>query len=302
MPQTYAFVTIGHAADFGLLELQARSMALYCPPALVHEILIVENFDAQTAIYWRPALLKAYGPLAHLVWFVDQATLAPMEARHGGWWRQQVLKLAVARVVTAERYLVLDCKNHLFRPLEASFLETPAGQPKLNGYGFEKHSLRDALIRTLGYFAIDAAPFISHFTRTSTPFLMLTAVALEVVAYVEQREKRPFAEAFLDLRLTEFFLYSAYLQSKGRLQSTYSMTQPFCAQIWEFSAIEAGVREALGRAAEIKGGPFIAVHPRALKAMGEPARRLVAEFWHAAGLFPSVADAATAQLSTRSRV
>jgi hypothetical protein len=295
----YAFITVAHAADFGLLALQARSMACFCPLDLVHEILIVENFDAGAAMDWRGELLAAYGPLAPVVWFVDAATIAPMEARHGGWWRQQVLKLTAARVVTAERYLVLDAKNHLFRPLTRDFLETPAGQPRLNGYGFEKHSLKDALIRTLGYFSIDATPFIAHFTRTSTPFLMLTAVALEIVAYVEAREHRPFAEAFLDRRLTEFFLYAAYLQSRGLLASTYSMSQPFCAQIWEYSATEAGVREALGRAAEPKGGPFLAVHPRALHVMGEPARGLLAAFWQAAGLFATIQEAATAQLTTR---
>jgi len=297
----YAFVTIAHAVDFGLLELQARSMAKYCPRHLVHEILIVENFDPGAAVDWRYPLLHAYGRLAGMVRFIDPLTIAPPMEQHGGWWRQQVLKIAVAKVVTAERYLVLDAKNHLFRPLDVGFLEGPDGRPKLNGYGFEKHSLKDALIRTLGYFDIEAAPFIAHFTRTSTPYLMLPEVCREIIAYVEKRDGKPFAEIFFDKRLTEFFLYAGYLQSQGRLQSTYDMSQPYCAQIWGFSASEDGVREALGRAAQAGAGPFLAVHRDALKLMARPARRLLAEFWCASGLFASLADAVRSVETMRER-
>lgn len=284
----YTFLTVAHAADRGLLTLQARSMALYCPLDLVHEILIVENFDAGAEAHWRHRLLEAYGPLAKRVQFVASADVCAIAPRHGGWWRQQVLKLCAARVIASPRYLVLDAKNHLFRPLTRDFLETHDGRPKLNGYGFENHSLKDALIRTLTYLEVDPAPFVPHFTRTSTPFLMLTDVSRKLVAYVEERERKPFAEAFLELRLTEFFLYSGYLERCGLLSASYEMSQPFCAQIWGHSASLDGVREALGKASEPKGGPFLAVHRLALEAMEMPARRTLGAFWAKAGLFPLV--------------
>ena len=284
----HSFVTIAHATDFGLLRLQARSMALYCPAKLAGEILIVENFDPGKEMDWRPALLDAYGPLAPAVRFLPAAAVSPVRATHAGWWKQQVLKLAVASVVTCDAYLVLDAKNHLFKPLTLDFLRASDGRPRLNGYGFEHHSLKDALIRTLAYLGVDATPFISHFTRTSTPFLMLRSVAREIVWFVAAREGKPFAEAFLERRLTEFFLYAGYLQMQGKLQSTYDMGQPYCAQIWGFSANEAGCREAIGKASEPKAGPFLAVHRAALEGMDDAARRIVAAFWLATGLFETV--------------
>lgn len=284
----YTFVTVAHATDRGLLTLQARSMALYCPPDLVHEILIIENFDPGAAVDWRPSLAAEYGKLAERLRFVDGDAVCQIEGHHAGWWKQQVLKLAAVRAVTSPRYLVLDAKNHLFRPLDLAFLQAEDGRPKLNGYGFEHHSLKDALIRTLAYFGVDAAPFIPHFTRTSTPYLMLSEVCRDLIRYVEQREGGPFAEAFLARRLTEFFAYAGYLQAQGRLQSTYAMTQPYCAQIWGFSSGLHGVRDALSKAADPKGGPFLAVHRLALLEMEMPARRLLAAFWQAAGLFPSI--------------
>lgn len=264
-------------------------MALYCPARLVDEVLIIENFDAGAAVDWRAGLLSDYGVLADRVRFIAADAVVAIDARHGGWWRQQLLKICAAKVITASRYLVLDAKNHLFRPLELTFLEAQDGRPKLNGYGFERHSLRDALIRTLAYLGVDATPFIPHFTRTSTPYLMLREVSCDIIKYVEAREGAAFAEVFLSRRLTEFFLYAGFLQSQGRLQSTYAMTQPFCAQIWGFSSGLEGVREALAKAREAKGGPFLAVHRLALAEMELPARSLLAAFWQEAGLFPTVA-------------
>jgi hypothetical protein len=284
----YTILTVAHAIDRGLLSLQARSMALYCPLDLVHEVLIIENFDEGEEADWRPGLVVDYGPLASRVRFVPAGEVSHINARHQGWWKQQVLKIAAAEVISSPRYLVLDAKNHLFRPLDRGFLENRQGKPLLNGYGFEKHSLRDALIRTLTYLNVDPAPFIPRFTRTSTPFLMLTDVSREIVAYIEGREDRPFADAFLDRRLTEFFLYAGYLQSRGLLDAAYDMSQPYCAQVWAHSAGLHGVREALGKAANPQGGPFLSVHRGALIDMDTSTRKLLAGFWFAAGLFRSL--------------
>jgi hypothetical protein len=56
------------------------------------------------------------------------------------------------------------------------------------------------------------------------------------------------------------------------------------------TANKAGCAEAV-RKAERTNCPFMAVHRRALAKMDEKARTIVAKFWHAHGLFPSVNDA-----------
>lgn len=285
---TYSILTVAHGVDHGLLTLQARSLALYCPADLVHEIVVIENFDAGQTLDWRKPLLLEYGRLASKVRFIPAAEVGPIPPGHGGWWVQQILKITAARVISSPRYLVLDAKNHLTRPLDLSFLETATGVPKLNGYGFEHHSLRDALIRALVYFEIEPEPFVRHFARTSTPYLMLTEVCRDLIRYVETREGVPFGEAFLGRRLTEFFLYAGFLQAQGRLQTTYSMTQPFCPQIWGFSSGLHGVNEALTKARDPASGPFLAVHRLALTEMQMPARAALADFWQEVKLFPTL--------------
>ena len=238
---------------------------MFCPASLVNELLIVENFDDGAAIDWRQDLLEEYGSLAQAVRFVAAADIAEMPLSAGGWWRQQVCKIAVSRTVRSERYVVLNSKNLLMRGLTVDFLRSTTGKPRLNGSSFEKHPLRDALIRTLAYLGVDATPFIPHFARTSTPYTMLTSVARQIVETIEAQEGKPFGQVFLDNKLTEFFLYSGFLAKQGILWSTYDMTQPRCAQIWGHDAKNENLAQNVAqRGIAPDGCPFIAVHRRAL--------------------------------------
>jgi hypothetical protein len=286
----YTFVTVGFAGEAGLLGLQAHSMQLYCPVDLVDEIIVVDNSKVATSNPWQAGLLHKYGSLAERVRFISGADLAAMPADTDGWWTQQVLKIKVADVVGSERYVLLDAKNHLFTPLRWEFLENEEGLPRLNGYPQFDTPMTAFLKHTLLYLGVDSAPRLEWFTRTTTPFTILTSEARSLVRYMEEREGQPFAVAFLEKKLTEFFLYAGFLELKGMLRSSYDLTQPHCAQIWEHTASEAGCAEAI-RKAENSGCPFMAVHRKAIANMDEKAQTGVALFWHAHGLFPSVSDA-----------
>jgi hypothetical protein len=286
----YTFVTVGFAGETGLLRLQARSMRLYCPADLVDEIIVVDNSQPAASNRWRADLLYHYGRHAQRVRFIPSAELARMPNSVDGWWTQQVLKIAVAEVIRSERYVLLDAKNHLISQLERDFLETRAGLPRLNGYPHVNPQMRHLLERTLSYFGINPAPHLDWFTRTATPFTILTSEARDLVRYIEDREGKPFASAFLERELAEFFLYSGFLESKGILKSSYDFTQPHCAQIWGETANETGCAEAI-RNVENYNCPFMSVHRRAIAKMDERGRAIVAGFWHARGLFRSVIDA-----------
>jgi hypothetical protein len=286
----YTFVTVGYDGETGLLRLQARSMRLYCPPNLVDQIIIVDNSEPAASNRWRADLLHQYGSLAQLVRFIPGADLAEMPSGAAGWWTQQVLKIKVAEVVRSERYVLLDAKNHLVKQLGRGFLETADGLPRVSGLTYVGHEMRDFLERALAYFGIDSAPHLDWFTRTGTPFTILTSEARELLRYVEDREGKPFASALLQKQLTEFFLYSAFLQSKGTLKTLYDLTQPCCIQIWGHTANESDCAAAI-REAESADRPFMSVHRNAIANMNEKGRAVVAEFWRARGLFPSVMDA-----------
>ena len=288
-PLRYSFVTIGFEGDAGLLHLQARSMRLYCPPELIEEIIIVDNSSRDSRRKWQGELLYQYGDLASFVRIIPAANIAAMSTDTDGWLTQQVLKIEIASIVRSERYVVLDAKNHLTARLGREFLETLIGQPRMSGISYAGHPMQEFLERTLVYLDLDPKAHIGWFTRTDTPFAMLTNEVRELVRHLEQREGRPFASVFLDGILSEFFLYSGFLMSKGSLWQIYNRTQEREPQVWPDNADEKGCAAAIQKATQT-GCPFMTVHRRALARMEEKGQRLMAEFWHARGLFASTKD------------
>jgi hypothetical protein len=285
----YTFVTVGFAGESGLLSLQARSMRLYCPTELTEEIIVVDNSIPPVSSGWQDRLLHQYGHLAELVRFVQGVRLIGIADDTAGWWAQQVLKIRVSEIIRSERYVLLDAKNHLISPLKRDFLETVAGQPRINGHSFIKDPMRSFLECTLRYLGVDPNPHLEWFTRTTTPFTMLTREARDLARYLNEREGDRIILAFQEKKLTEFFLYSGFLLSKGWLTNLYELTQPHSAQIWGETADWVGCAEGI-RKAKGSDSPFMAVHSKAMKGMDRNGRAVVAKFWHTRRLFPSAAD------------
>jgi len=268
-----------------LLRLQARSMCLYCDPGIVHRIFVVENFRPGPEIPWRDNLLNEYGSLSHLVEFVRAERLGNMPPVEG-WWTQQVLKLLVAHIVETDRYVVLDAKNHLVSGLTRDFLETSLGKARINGYSYSQHPLREALERTLRYVGVDPAQYTEFFPRTTTPFTFLTGYVQDLISQVCEREGVLFPTAFITKKLTEFFLYSGFLVSRGKLEETYDFSQPICPILWSHMATANDCLRAVEQA-EDRTKPFFSIHRRTIAALDQEARKVIASFWHQRRLFDS---------------
>jgi Family of unknown function (DUF6492) len=290
-------VTVAHEGDWPLLQLQAHSFALYLPERLVEEIIVIEN--PRRRLWWSQPIIANYGPLASKVRFVDASDLCPhISTGHGGWWTQQVLKLLVASTVPAERYVVLDAKHHLVYPLGLDFLET-RGVPRIRCYGYRGHPLHDALERTLAYFGLPVAPYLNLFVGTTPPFTIYKDVVLRLIRYVEEREGRPFAEAFLDRRLTEFFAYGAFiLAAGGQYQDMYDLDQPRTPTVWDDPANALSCLMAVDEAESCER-PFFAIHRRACARLPEDARHVIAQFWRRRGLFDRTSDALLSPMLSR---
>jgi hypothetical protein len=131
---------------------------------------------------------------------------------------------------------------------------------------------------------------------------MIADEAKAAMAFVAAKAGNGFGRAFLENRLTEFFLYGGWLQRDGRLRTIYDFTQPHCAQIWGHSADEAGVVKAVMQASAPGACPFLAVHRVALREMAVIPRVIVAEFWRERSLFSSVANAVRFTLAPNAMV
>ena len=287
MQTSFDFVSVVFETEFPLLRLQARSMARFLPESLCREIIVLDNSTRGMPGGERDALLAEYGGLRPRVRVLRPSDVARVPGMVG-WQSQQVLKLLVAEHLGADRYVVLDAKNHFVDTPDVGFFQSPDDRARVNTYGYEQHPLRPNLEHVLEYVGVDPAPYVGSFTATVTPFVLDRELVLAMVADIEARSGRPFAEEFAAHELTEFFLYTAWIVARGRpLEDVFDFHQVFCPVVWPRRADRAGVEAAIAQARSGRT-PLFAVHRRALNRLDDEGARALATYWTDLGLFESV--------------
>jgi hypothetical protein len=301
--QPTTFVTVAHEIDYELLKIQARSLDLYADPSIIKQIIVVENFTPGKELDWRAELLTLYGSLATRVRFVRSVDLVDMPTAYSGWWTQQVLKLVIAKEITTEWYVTFDAKNQLVNTLRGDFFCSPDGKPttKLRR-GYRTHpQLLDHFQRVLAYFEINVSEYLDDWMPTTTPFILMTWAVRHLTAEIEHRERKPFAQAFLDRQLTEYFSYAAHLIKCGiSHREAYSDSQKVVPVIWEEQGPYAKLVRQIIRAAETHEAPVFGVHRGAIDAMPPECGNRLADFWTQHRLFESRRDALAAMERLRS--
>jgi Family of unknown function (DUF6492) len=299
--EPFTFVTVAFESELDLLLLQARSFATYVDADLVDCVLVIDN----TARGMRPGFLERltgeYGTFGDKMTTVRPADICAVPAAIG-WRTQQVLKLEIARRVTSKRYVVLDAKNHFVAPPGRTFFQSADGRPRGTAYSYETHPMRSALEHTLAYMDLDPEPYVTRYTATVTPFVIDTAVARDLIAHIENESGRPFAVEFIDNDLSEFFLYTAWLLSRGQLIDDVSaLDRISCATVWPRGATCDAMRAAVSTTVRTSA-PVFSVHRTALAALDAEAAEVLIGFWTEAHLFASTEAARAFLDSARSQV
>ena len=280
----YSLVSVVFESEVALQWLQARSVENFVDVGLFDDILVIDNSARGLRRAQRESLLEAYGRHRSRVRIVASSDIVEVPSTVG-WMSQQVLKLAVARLVSTDRYLMLDAKNHFIAPLRRDFLEGADGRTRTNVHSYESHSLHGHLERTLRYMGVDPGPYLSRFTVTATPFVFDTEQVRALIDYLDDRSEDTFAEEFVKQGLTEFFLYSAWLLAQGiSLDDFFELEQTPCPTVWPGTASVETLRDALHRA-DADGSPLFSVHRKALARFDDDAVGLLVDFWVARGLF-----------------
>ena len=292
---TYTFVTVVHKPDYPLLRLQARSLARYLSPDATDEIYVVANQGLNEGAKWQLALLHDYGPLADKIRFFDASQIAKIPGTVHGWESQQILKLMIARVVSSDRYIVLDAKNHLVFPLSPKFYEN-GDRIRSIGLSYEGNGMQRHLQCSLRYFGVDEEDVAQPFLPTTTPFVFPTRVVNELIATVAQREGKDFPLAFEGLNrgpnhmTTEFLLFCAFLCSlPGGIGQFYDTSGRDCPAIWPSMAAEGQVVvEQVTARVEDEHLPFFGVHRRAFPLLDDRSKQAIVTLWVRRHLFGSV--------------
>lgn len=276
-------VTVVFEGDEGMLRLQARSIARYAQGLPDTQLIVIENFRLPRSPAWRERQRALYGAFAASVRFIPAIDLIGT-IRAEGWWKQQLLKLAIARRVETGTYLVLDGKSLLIRDLRPDDLFAADGKPKMAISGYAAHPLEWFFDKAMAYFNLDRQDWIGCFVETAPPFMIDTAMCRDLIAHVEGREGAGFESGFLATGVTEFFLYGAWIASqRGALEAVYDIDDLSCQTIWPHEASFAGSRAKLD-AARTDDSAFFAIHRRALGAMEAATIAMLADRLHQHGL------------------
>src|SRR6185437_12861425 len=136
--QMYTFVTVVFEDELDLMLLQARSIQIHGTRDVIEKILVIDNSRRGLPSTWQTRLFQEYGQFADRVQIIRSHDLASIP-RAKGWITQQILKLAVSTRILTDRYVLLDCKNHLVHPLTRAYLEAEDGRPRTHLHSYSSH-------------------------------------------------------------------------------------------------------------------------------------------------------------------
>lgn len=277
------FVTVTYRGEDELLRLQTRSLARYGHDG-IERIIVIDNGRPQLSGRRKAHIVRDYGKFADRVEVVPAETLSNKLQGLSGWTAQQVLKLNVSRIVDTPWYVLLDAKNHAIRQLTQEDLIGPDGRARGGFHDYANHPLKDRLHATLDYLKLPASA-ADMFPPTSTPFVMHTATAKEIVDSIPDLETQIPREG-----LTEFALYSGWiLRRDGNWDAVFDGTAIQCPTLWGRTSTD-GIVEQLGNV-EYFDAPFFGVHRRFLRRASSEDFSRVAHQWVTWSLAKNTHDA-----------
>jgi len=197
--------TVVFREEIQTLQLQARSVSLYCNNIGIQSIYIIVNDNNEIADLIDPAW---WGNLKSLVRVIPRSTFST-EYVSNGWVSQQVLKLLAAAISNNKLCMALDAKTFFVNPFPI-----------------------DSFIDSQKRIAVGSMPIMPVFERSAeiagklwnidvqrqlgpagVPFFFDPVQVRAMIVDIERRTHQSFPLWFQSQgMLTEFILYSAWLE------------------------------------------------------------------------------------------
>ena len=198
--------TVVFQDELDVLKLQARSIELYCHDIGV--IRVITNDDSVVDTAW-------WGKFSDQVEVIHRNHFGNKWCENG-WVSQQALKILGSAQSSNPWTIVLDAKTILVNPMDIFDSQDRPQVGLLDIYPVFAGS--QAIINQL--FLIDLQQQLGP---GGVPFFINTEQVRNMISDLESDTHTDFAEWFqLQGRLTEFMLYSGYLQSKNLIDKLYN--------------------------------------------------------------------------------
>ena len=211
-------VTVVFEPEIPVLRLQAQSIDLYCSNIGVRSIYVIVNDSDAVAQQIDPAW---WGNMSHLVRVVPRSTFST-EFVENGWVSQQVLKILGASLSYNTWTVVLDAKTIFVKHMQLSDVLDSTGRV-CTGFMPVQPVFETSRLIVNDFYCIK----MNHQLGPSgVPYFFHNKTIRSMISDASEKINQPFPEWFQRQgRLTEFILYSGYLQYKHMTDQLYSGTQ-----------------------------------------------------------------------------
>lgn len=203
-------ITVVFRDELPVLQLQAKSIELYCQNTNINRIYVIVN---DSTLDTSDIDLSWWGSLSDRVTVVHRSAWAVNYAENG-WLTQQLLKLMATDLCQSTWSMVLDAKTIFVKPIE--FNERPE-VGELNIYPVFAPS-KDIVCKLFGI------NFDKQLGPGGVPFILNNKLTKEMMEEITIRTGENFASWFQNQGMvTEFILYSGYIIYKfGSFDTLYN--------------------------------------------------------------------------------
>jgi len=202
--------------ELSVLKLQAQSIELYCQDIGIRNIYVIVNDDQATA---DQIDTQWWGTLANQVTVVPRSAFSTQFVENG-WVSQQVLKLLAASMSYNTWTMVLDTKTIFVRPVLLTDLFDTQEKPQVGQLKiYPVFDRSKQIVNEL--FNINLQHQLGP---GGVPFVIHNQMVRALIAEVEHRTVTKFPKWFqAQGMLTEFILYSGYIQYLGLTDILYNV-------------------------------------------------------------------------------
>lgn len=199
-----------------VLQAQAQSIEKYCPDLGTRNIYVVVNDDDSVVNKIDSAW---WGKLADRVMVIPRSAFST-DFVSNGWLSQQVLKILAASMSYNTWCMVLDAKTIFVKPLTLEQLFDNKERPQIGVLDIYEVFEPSRQI-TNNVFNVDLKKQLGP---GGVPFLFNTQMTRAMIAEVEKTTAMSFPKWFqAQGMLTEFMLYSGYIESRCGLDVLYNV-------------------------------------------------------------------------------
>jgi hypothetical protein len=214
----FVTITFSDTCEINLLKIQAHSFKLVNKD-IINNIYIVFNepskfFHLFNSIFNNIILQFYPHDIRHKINLFSLSDININDNDRSTWFSQQRVKIEISKFIKSRYYVVLDSKTHFIDKIDNDFFFNN-DKPRLYFNRINSEMLT-YYTNCFNYFEISCPNEIKQHEfkkiQTITPFLFIRNECLNLINYIEQKEKIPFGVFFInEQKYTEFFLYYAFL-------------------------------------------------------------------------------------------